>query len=112
MAAFERLSHQLDVADALEAIVRATVRKLDQLRNQLASERAWIDEVGHAELARDRFTTWVDVDAHDRVCAGEPRALNHVQADPAEPEHDHVGARLYLCRVQDCTDPGRHAAAD
>src|SRR4051812_33122602 len=52
MAAFQRLAHQLGVADAFEGIVGAAVGQLDQVRNQvLALERFGVDEMGHAELA-------------------------------------------------------------
>ena len=57
-----------------------------------------VDEVGHAELARHRLARRVEVDADDLVGAHHLRALDHVQADAAQAEHDHVGARLHLGR--------------
>ena len=39
VAALERLAHQLDVADALEAVVGAAAGELDQVRHQIALHR-------------------------------------------------------------------------
>jgi hypothetical protein len=71
-----------------------------------------VDEVGHAELARQRLARRVQVDADDLVGADHLRALNHVQADAAEAEHHHVGAGLDLGREQHRADTGGDAAAD
>src|SRR3954462_8711910 len=42
VAALERLPHQRDVADALEAVVGAAAGQLDQVRDQIAGHRARI----------------------------------------------------------------------
>ncbi len=68
--------------------------------------------MGHAELLGQRLAPGVDVDPDDLVGAGEPRALDHVEADAAEPEHHHVGAGFDLRRVDDRADAGGDAAAD
>src|SRR3546814_15212561 len=50
VAALERLSHRLDVADALEGIVGAAAGQLDQVADHvLVAQVAGIDDVGHAE---------------------------------------------------------------
>ena len=54
----------------------------------------------------------VEVDADDHVGADHARALDHVEADAAEPEHDDVGAGLDLGGVDHRADAGGHAAAD
>ena len=54
----------------------------------------------------------IDVDADDPVRADQLGALDDVEADAAEPEHDDVGARLDLGRLDDRADPGGDAAAD
>jgi hypothetical protein len=46
------------------------------------------------------------------VGADHLRRLDHVQADAAQAEHDHVGARLDLGREDDGADAGGDAAAD
>ncbi|MNU90076.1 hypothetical protein D3C71_799310 [compost metagenome] len=66
----------------------------------------------HAELARDGLARRVDVDADDLVGADHFRRLDHVQADAAQAEHGHVGARFHLGREQDGAHARRHAAAD
>ena len=42
----------------------------------------------HAEALAPGLLGRVEVDADDHVGAGEPQALDHVEADAAEPEHD------------------------
>ena len=54
VAALERLAHQLDVADALEAVVGAALGQLDEVRHQIALDLLRVDEVGHAELLGQR----------------------------------------------------------
>ena len=71
-----------------------------------------VDEVGHAEALAPRLLVVVDVDADDHVGAGELQALDDVEADAAEPEHDRLGAGLHLGGVEDGADAGGHAAAD
>ena len=66
----------------------------------------------HAELARHRLARRVQVDADDLVGAHHLRALDHVQADAAQAEDDHVRAGLDLGREDHRADAGGHAAAD
>ena len=40
VAALERLAHELDVADALEAVVGAAAGELDEVRDQIAADLA------------------------------------------------------------------------
>src|SRR5215217_7323046 len=68
MAAFQRLAHQLGVADAFEAVVGAAVGQLDEVGDQvLGPQCPGIDEVGHAELAAQCLALAIEVDAHDHV---------------------------------------------
>src|SRR3546814_4475779 len=71
-----------------------------------------IDEVGHAELLAQRLSGRVEVDADDLVGTHHAGALDHVEADAAEPEHHHVGPRLHLGGVHHRADPRGHPAAD
>ncbi len=85
MAALQRLAHHLDVADALEAVVGAAAGELDQMGHQIAPDLVRVDEMGHAELARQRLARRVEVDADDHVGARHACALDHVQPDAAKP---------------------------
>jgi hypothetical protein len=71
-----------------------------------------VDEMGHAEALAPAFLGRVDVDADDHVGADEPEALDDVEADAAEPEHDALGAGLHMRGVDHRADAGGHAAAD
>src|SRR3546814_14460067 len=73
----------------------------------------WSSDVCSSDLRLgQRPLLGVEVDAHDHVGAGQPGALDDVEADAAQPEHDDVRPRLDLGRPDDRADAGRHAAAD
>src|SRR5690606_11841261 len=74
VAALQRLTHDLDIADALEGVVGAAVRQVDQIGNQVALDLLRVDEVGHAELLGQRALARIDVDADDFVGADQPAA--------------------------------------
>src|ERR1700722_5994614 len=112
MTALERLTHEVDVADAFEAVVCAAAGQIDQIRHQVSLDFLRIDEVCHAEFLGKRLALRIDVDSDDLVGAGDSRALDDVQADAAQSEHHHVGAGLHLRRVSDGADPRGDAAAD
>ena len=42
----------VDVADAFEAVIGAAAGQLDDVRDDVAAHLVGVDEVGHAELAR------------------------------------------------------------
>nr|GEU28163.1 hypothetical protein [Tanacetum cinerariifolium] len=111
VGAFERLAHQLGVAHALEAVVGAAVGQLDDGVHHVF-HLVRINEMRHAELARHVLALGVDVDADDLVGAHHPGSLDHVQADAAQAEHDHVGARLHLGREHHGAHARGHAATD
>src|SRR5690606_6510482 len=113
VAAFERGAHDLGVAGAIEGVVRAAVGQLDHLGADLVAAHAFgVEELGHAELAAPFLARRIDVDADDPVGAGEARALDHVEADPAEAEHHDVVAHLDLGSVYHRPDARGHPAAD
>src|ERR1700744_3608872 len=112
VAAFQRLAHHRGVAGAVEGVVRAAVGQRHQMLDDIAADLGRIDEVGHAELAAPLLLAVIDVDADDLARAHHPRALDHVEPDPAKAEHDNVGARGDLRRVDHGADAGGHAAAD
>src|SRR5882672_4914804 len=112
VAALQRLAHHVDVADALEAVIGAAAGELDQVRDEIATDLLRVDEVRHAEFLAERLALRVEVDADDPVRARHPRALDDVQADAAQAEHDDVRAGLDLGSVDHRADAGGHAAAD
>src|SRR5882757_2367305 len=112
MAALERLTHEVGVADAFEAVIRAAAGQIDQIRHQVSLDFLRIDEVRHAEFLGKRLALRIDVDSDDLVGADEFGALDDIQANTAQSEHHHVGAGLHLRRVGDGADPGGHAATD
>jgi hypothetical protein len=112
MATLERLAHEIDVADALEAVVGAAVRHRDQVLHEIAADFLRIDEIRHAEFLGERAPPRVEIDADDAIRADQLRALHDVQADAPEAEHYDVRARLHLRSIHHRADAGRDAAAD
>src|SRR5262249_53211677 len=94
MAGFQRLADHRDGAGAVEGVVGAadlvggTLRHVDEVRDQIASNLFRIDEMRHAEALAPLLLGVVDVDADDHVRAGEPQPLDDIEADAAEPEYD------------------------
>ena len=94
-------------------VVGAALGQVDQMRHQVALDLLRIDEMGHAELlapsprgAGLRSTPTI------MSAPAMPRALDHVQADAAQAEHDDIGAGLDLGGVDHRADAGGDAAAD
>ena len=112
VAALQRLTHHVDVADAFERVVSASVRQRDKVRHEVTLDFLRIDEVRHAEFGGQCLTGRIQVNADDLVRPCQPCALDHVQTDAAETEDHHVGARLDLRRVDHGTDPRGDTAAD
>src|SRR5579875_571555 len=112
LAAFQRLAHQLDVAHAFEGEIRAAAGQVDQVGYEVTLYLAGIDEMGHAEFLGDRLARRVQIDADDHARPGDARALDHVEADSAQPEHNYPIANLDLGGVDHGADSGGDAAAD
>jgi len=100
--ASQRLPHHRDIAGAVEGVIGAAdlvgarFRHIDEVRDQLLAELPGIDKVGHSKTLAPGLAAIIDVDPDDHVGAGKPQALQHVEADAAEPEHDRLGALLDL----------------
>src|SRR5512143_3174393 len=88
MACLEGLTHHRDVAGAVERVVRAATRQLDEIGHEIAGYFLRIDEVRHAEAPAPLFFVVVDVDAHDHLGPDQLQSLNHVEPDAAETEDD------------------------
>src|SRR5580704_18460049 len=108
----------MNVADALEGVVGAAdligtaLGHIDQVRNEIAFDLFRIDEVGHAEAFAPGFLLRIEIDADDHVGAGEPQALDDIEPDAAETEHDAFRAWFDLGRIDHRADAGGDAAAD
>src|SRR5438552_7167162 len=92
MAAFQRLTHDCDVAGAIESVVGAAVGQPDEMLDDIAGDFLRVNEMGHAELAAPFLLGIIDVDADDLVGADHLRALDDVEPDAAEAKHHDVGA--------------------
>src|SRR3984893_16572491 len=112
VATFERLAHDTDIADALEAVIGATLGEVHEIGDELALDFLRVDEMSHPELLGQRPPRGVEIYADDNAGAGHMTTLDDVEPDPAETEDDGIGAGLDLGRVDDGTDPGGDAAAD
>ena len=113
MAAFERLTHRMDIADAFEGEVGAAAGGVDDGFNDLvATDVIRVDEMGHAEFLRHFDLAGVQVHADDLVRANHAGALNDIEADAAEAEHHDIRARPDFCGIDDRTEASGDAAAD
>ena len=112
VCAFQRGAHQLHVADALEAVVDATVGHFDDhFLDRLVvilrvNEISCAQFTGYIELGR------VDVDGNDAAGLGHLRTDDRRQTDAAEAEHRHGGALFHLGGVEHGADAGGDAAAE
>ncbi len=101
----DRLADQLHPADALEGVVHTRGEDVPHpLRRR--------EEVGRAEPACHLLLRRVGVHGHDPRGAREPRPLQHVQPDPARPDHQDAVAVAHPRPVQHGTHARQHPAAD
>ena len=96
MTGFQRLTHHGGVAGAVERVIRTAFGQRHQMRHDVALDPCGVDEMGHAEATAPLLLAIVHIDADDLVGAYHFRGLDDVQADAAEAEHHHIGARLHL----------------
>src|SRR6185295_9546444 len=106
MTALQRLAHQVDVPDALEAVVGTAVSHADEMLHQVAAHFLRVHEVRHSELLRQRLASRIDVHADDLVGADQARTLDHIQPDAPEAKHDYVRAGFHLGGVHHGADSG------
>ena len=109
VTALERLSHDLDIANAFKRIVGAALGQIDQILDQIAANLGRVDEMGHAEFLGQWLFARIDIDPDDHVGADQFGALDHVQTDPAQAEDNDRGAGLDARRVDHRAKPGGHA---
>src|SRR5215208_7916506 len=117
MAGLQRLTHDGDVAGAVEGVIGAAnligarFGHVNQVRDEVLAELFRIDEMGHAEALAPGLAIVIDIDADDHVGAGKPKPLQHVKPDAAEAEYDRLGALLDFRGVDDRADACGDAAA-
>src|SRR5215472_10611866 len=76
MAAFQRLAHRRDIADAFEAVIGAAAGQLDEIGHEVARDLARVDKMGHPELLGERAPARVDVDPDDHLGTDQAGALD------------------------------------
>src|SRR6185369_8991884 len=74
MTALECLTHEIDVADALEAVVGTAVSYRDQVLHEIAADFLRIDEIDHPELLGERAAPRIEIDTDDAIRTDELRA--------------------------------------
>src|SRR5215469_4439636 len=84
MGAFERLAHDIDIADALEAVIGAAFGEVYEVGDEIALNLFRVDEMRHPEFLRHRPPGGVDIDANDHIGADHPAALDDVEPDSSE----------------------------
>ncbi len=109
--AFQRGTHHIHVADALEAVVHAPGRHVDDDLLDGLVVVLGVDAVGGAKGAGQVELGGVGVDGDDAPRLGQLGALDHRQPDAAQAEYGHAVALLHLSGVLDGAKAGGHAAA-
>ncbi len=113
VAGFQRGAHHFGIAGRIKGVIRAAVGHFDDLGDGfLAAQPFGVEEVGHAEFPAPFLARRVDIHPDDLVRTRQPRALNDVKSDAAQPEYRDIIADLHFGSVGDCAHAGRHPAAD
>ena len=95
VCAFQRLAHDRGLADALKAVIRASISQLyDCIYHIFHFIR--VDEIGHAKLSRQRFPFRIDVNANNPAGTDHARALNYVQANSSQAEYSNICAGFHF----------------
>ncbi len=106
-----RLGHHLWNARGFEREVDAVApRELANRRDGV--DGRCIDRVGRPEPTRPFQLRRGDVDGDQPLGAGDPRALQRREADPAEADHRDAGAGPHLRRLGRRADAGGDAASE
>src|SRR5580704_6927041 len=112
VGAFESLTHDIDIADALEAVIGAALRQVHEIGDEVTLNLLRVDEMRHPEFFGHFSPLRIEIDADDHVGPGQTGTLDHVEPDAAEAENDDLGAWLDLGRIDHRPDPGGDPAAD
>src|SRR5699024_2760704 len=111
VAALQRLTHHLGVADTFKGVIRTAVCQLNDVVHHVFNFIG-VHEIGHAELASHGFALGVDIHANDLASADHLGALYHVQANTAQTEDHHIGTRFHFGGEQHSAQACGHATAD
>lgn len=112
VAALQRCTHHLDVADALEGEVDAAVGQLDDHLLNRFVVIVRVDAVGGAQLARQLELALVDVDGDDATSLGQTGADHRREADAPQPEDGDALTLFHLGGVHHGTDAGGDATTE
>src|SRR5665213_1751946 len=113
VAAFERLPHDVHIADAFKGEIGAALRDVDDgLHDFVFADLIRVDEMRHTEFLGHGALARISVDADDFIRADHARSLQDVQTDAAEAEDRDIGAGPDFRRVDDGADAGGDAATD
>mmetsp|Transcript_18242 Transcript_18242/g.61524 ORF Transcript_18242/g.61524 Transcript_18242/m.61524 type:complete len:449 (+) Transcript_18242:303-1649(+) len=110
--ALERRAHDLDVAGAVEGIIAAPLRHLDDALLDGRRRVHRVQAVGGAQRPRDFELVRIDVDNNNPRGADLFRGLDHRQAHRPEAEDGHRRPKSDLGRVQHRAQTRRDAAAE
>src|SRR5690625_4002150 len=111
MAAFQRLAHDIGIADTFKGIINAPIGHLDDVINHIV-DLVGVNKVGHAEFAPQGFALGVDIHTDNFVCTDHFGALNHIQADTAQAKYGNIGTSLDPGSKEHSPNACGHPAAD
>ncbi len=111
MAAFQRLAHDINVADAFKAVIDTTAGHLNQMIHDIL-DFAWVDEISHTKMFTQLRFLRVEIDTNNTGRANHARALNDIQANASQAKHGDRRARLNLHGEGNRANAGCDAAAD
>ena len=111
VAALECLSHQVNVADALEAVVDTSTRHLNQVIYYVL-DLFRVNKIGHAELRSQFLFAGVYIHANNTSCTHQLGSLNNIQANTTQTEYRDGGAGLDLHSERYRPDASGHTATN
>ncbi|MNQ95776.1 hypothetical protein D3C85_1113490 [compost metagenome] len=112
VAALQSGTHQLHIADTLEAVIHPAIGHFDYDVLDRLDEILRVDAVGRTQLPGDLELGRIDVDGDDPGGLGHLSADDRRQADAAQAEDRHAGALLDLGGVEYRADAGGDATAE
>ncbi len=112
VATLQRGSHYVDVADAFEAVVHASVREIDDDVLDRGVVVIRIDQIGCAHLSRKLELGRVDVDADDPRRASLLCAEDACESNTSKAKDGHGVSRLHLRSVVDRANASGHATSE
>ncbi|VXA88758.1 conserved hypothetical protein [Aeromonas veronii] len=112
VAALQRRTHHLDVADALEGEVDAAIGQLDDHLLNRFVVIVRVDAVGGPQLAGQLELALVDVDGDDATGLGQTGTDHRREADAPQPEDGDALTLFHLGGVHHGADAGGDAATE